>query len=75
MSSNFWSKIEQIGCIEKNKKEKIVVSRCERNDKKYLDVRIHSKNKYDGDEYLHTPRGITLEVDKIDKLVDLIKQV
>ena len=38
--SNFWDLQETIGTLEKNKRENIVISKCKRNNKEYLDVRM-----------------------------------
>lgn len=43
--SKFWDKQEEIGRVTKNKKEEIVVSKCERQGKEYLDVRIYTTTK------------------------------
>lgn len=73
--SDFWTKKEVIGSITKNKREEIVISKCERKDKEYLDIRIHTKTNNSGETYLYTPKGINLELDKKDKLIDLLKQI
>ena len=59
--SNFWDNQEIICEVEKNKREKVVASKCERQGKTYLDCRIYA-NK-DG-EYIPTAKGFNLELDK-----------
>lgn len=73
--SDFWDKKEIIGSITKNKKDEIIISKCERNKKEYIDIRIHSKTKDSGDTYLYTSKGINLDINKKDKLIDLLKQI
>lgn len=59
--SSFWDKQETIYEIEKNKREKIVVSKCTRQGKDYMDYRIYADK--DG-EYVPTSKGYTLETEK-----------
>lgn len=73
--SDFWDEKEIIGSIEKNKREVIMISKCKRKDKQYLDIRIHTKTNSSGDTYLHTPKGINLELDKKNELIDLLNQM
>lgn len=73
--SNFWEEQEAIGSITKNKKEEVVISRCMRNNKQYLDIRIHSKSKDEESVFYPTSKGITLEVDKKDILIDLLTKI
>lgn len=73
--SDFWDKKEVIGSITKNKREEVVISKCERKDTQYLDIRIHSKTKESGDVYLPTSKGINLEINKKDMLVDLLNKI
>ena len=43
--SDFWDKQKEVKTITKNKSENVVISYCSRNNKDYLDVRIHKKAK------------------------------
>ena len=57
----FWEIQDIIYEIQKNKHEKIVVSKCYRKGKYYLDVRIHLEK---GGTYNPTSKGFTLELEK-----------
>lgn len=72
--SNFWDLQETIGTLEKNKRENIVISKCKRNNKEYLDVRIHAKTK-DSDNYVPTSKGFNIESIKTHKLLDILKHI
>ena len=58
--SNFWDKQEIVGRVDKNKREQVVVSKCERQGKEYLDVRIHAKLSTN-DEIIPTSKGFSVE--------------
>ena len=72
--SNFWDNQNIIGSIEKNKNENIVVSTCERNNNKYLDVRIHIKSK-DSNEYVPTSKGFNVKIEKLKELLELLETI
>ena len=72
--SNFWDNQNTIGSIEKNKNENIVVSTCERNNNKYLDVRIHIKSK-DSNEYVPTSKGFNVKIEKLKELLELLETI
>ena len=72
--SNFWYNQNIIGSIEKNKNENIVVSTCERNNNKYLDVRIHIKSK-DSNEYVPTSKGFNVKIEKLKELLELLETI
>ena len=57
----FWETQDIIYEIQKNKHEKIVVSKCYRKEKYYLDIRIHLEK---GGTYGPTSKGFTLELEK-----------
>lgn len=59
--SYFWEKQEEVKRITKNKTEEVVISICIRNNKKYLDVRIHKKSK-DNEKYIPTSKGFNIEL-------------
>ena len=63
--ASFWDSQETIFEIEKNKREKIVVSKCTRQGKEYLDYRIYADK--DG-EYIPTSKGYNLEFSKAVEL-------
>lgn len=74
--SNFWDKQKVIKTVTKNKNENIVISYCLRNDKDYLDVRIHKKAK-DSDTYVPTSKGFNVELkDNVgEEIIEGISQV
>lgn len=74
--SNFWDKQKVIKTVTKNKNENIVISYCSRNDKDYLDVRIHKKAK-DSDTYVPTSKGFNVELkDNVgEEIIEGISQV
>ena len=72
--SNFWDNQNTIGSIEKNKNENIVISTCERNNNKYLDVRIHIKSK-DSNEYVPTSKGFNVKIEKLKELLELLETI
>ena len=43
MSNNFWDEEEIINEIDKNKNQKIVIKKCFRQGKEYIDFRIYAK--------------------------------
>lgn len=63
--ANFWDTQETIYEVEKNKREKVVVSKCTRQGKEYLDYRIYTDK--DG-EYIPTAKGYNLEYNKAVEL-------
>ena len=63
--ANFWDTQETICEVEKNKREKVVVSKCTRQGKEYLDYRIYADK--DG-EYIPTSKGYNLEFNKAVEL-------
>ena len=71
--SNFWDKQEEIARVEKNKREVVVASKCERQGKEYLDVRIHAMSK-SNDEYVPTSKGWALEYNQgLELLKNILK--
>lgn len=73
--SEFWDNQDIIGTIIKNKREEIVLSKCKRKDKEYVDIRIYSKTANSGDVHIPTSKGINLDIDKKDRLIDLLNQI
>jgi len=62
----------QIGEIGRTETEVVRVSVEEYKGRKYLDVRIYFEN--DEGEWKPTKKGVTIQPDKIDLFMDLIKQ-
>jgi len=62
----------QIGEIGRTETEVVRVSVEEYKGRKYLDVRIYFEN--DEGEWKPTKKGVTIQPDKIDLFMDLIRQ-
>lgn len=69
--SNFWDKQDIIGSIKKNKREEIIVSKCERNNNEYIDIRINAKSE--NDERIPTSKGFNLKKEKLKEFLELLK--
>ena len=61
-----------IGEIQKNQKEKIIVSTNEYQGYKFVDLRVHYEDETSG-EYKPTKKGIALSPKVIDKVIELIQ--
>jgi hypothetical protein len=62
----------QIGEIERTETEVVRVSTEEYKGRKYVDVRIYFAN--DEGEWKPTKKGVTIQPEKIDLFLDLIKK-
>jgi len=62
----------QIGEIGRTETEVVRVSIEEYKGRKYVDVRIYFEN--DEGEWKPTKKGVTIQPDKIDLFMDLIRQ-
>jgi hypothetical protein len=62
----------QIGEIGRTETEVVRVSVEEYKGRKYVDVRIYFEN--DEGEWKPTKKGVTIQPDKIDLFMDLIRQ-
>lgn len=71
--SNFWDKQEEIGRVTKNKREEVVVSKCERQGKHYVDVRIYAKKDSDS-ESVPTSKGFAIERDMAKEIKTLMQR-
>jgi len=60
-----------IGEIEKNSKEKIIVSINEFKGKTFLDLRVHFEEEKSG-EYKPTKKGISISAKNIDGIINLL---
>ena len=60
-----------IGEVQKNKREKIIVSVNEYQGFKYVDLRIHYEDEVSGD-YKPTKKGVALSSKVIPEVVELI---
>ena len=61
-----------IGEIQKNQKEKIIVSTNEYQGHKFVDLRVHYEDENTG-EYKPTKKGIALSSKVIDEIVELLQ--
>ena len=61
-----------IGEIQKNQKEKIIVSTNEYQGYKFVDLRVHYEDETSG-EYKPTKKGIALSPKIIDEVIELIQ--
>jgi len=64
--------MEIIGEIQKNQKEKIIVSVNEFKGHRYVDLRIHFEG--DNGEYVPTKKGIAISSKIVEEVVELIVQ-
>lgn len=71
--SNFWNKQEIVGRVDKNKREQVVVSKCERQGKEYLDVRIYAKLS-NNDETVPTSKGFAIEKEMAKEIESLMQE-
>ena len=62
-----------IGEIEKNSKEKIIVSINEFKGNKFTDLRVHYEDETSG-EYKPTKKGIAISAKNIDGVIQLLEQ-
>ncbi len=72
--ASFWDKEKLIGKISKNSREEIQVKQVEKNGKEYIDIRVFW---YDSNEDLYKPsqKGLTVPVDSIGELKDILEKV
>ena len=61
-----------IGEVQKNQKEKIIVSTNEYQGYKFVDLRVHYEDENTG-EYKPTKKGIALSSKVIDEIVELLQ--
>lgn len=61
-----------IGDIERNPTEVVRVSVSEYKGRKYVDIRIYFKNT-EG-EWAPTKKGVTVQPDRVEEMVALLKQ-
>lgn len=69
----FWDKQTTIGTVKKNKVENLIVSVCEIDNKKFIDIRTYRHFK--DDEYKATSKGITLPFNKKQELLDILNKI
>ena len=69
--SIFWDKETELGSLDKNKSEKIAIRLCEKDNIKYVDIRLR-KRDYDNDVYINTKSGLCLTYELYNQVKDLI---
>ena len=69
--SIFWDKETEHGSLDKNKTEKIAIRLCEKDNVKYVDIRLR-KRDYDNDVYINTKSGLCLTYELYNQVKDLI---
>lgn len=67
----FWDKETELGSLDKNKAEKIAIRLCEKDNIKYVDIRLRKKN-YDDNVYINTKSGLCLTYDLYKQVKDII---
>ena len=60
-----------IGEIQKNQKEKIIVSTNEFKGNKYVDLRVHYEDETSGD-YKPTKKGIAVNPKILDEVIEMM---
>ena len=60
-----------IGEIQKNQKEKIIVSTNEYKGHKYIDLRVHYEDETSG-EYKPTKKGIAVNPKILDEVIEMM---
>jgi hypothetical protein len=60
-----------IGEIQKNQKEKIIVSTNEYQGHKYIDLRVHYEDETSG-EYKPTKKGIAVNPKILDEVIEMM---
>ena len=60
-----------IGEIQKNQKEKIIVSTNEYKGHKYIDLRVHYEDETSGD-YKPTKKGIAVNPKILDEVIEMM---
>lgn len=69
---SIWTNQEEIACLEKNKNEKIKISRCHGEEEQYIDIRI-LKKPFGSDDYIHTDKGICAPLSLWEEIISVIK--
>ena len=67
----FWDKETELGSLDKNKSEKIAIRLCEKDNIKYVDIRLR-KRDYDSNVYVNTKSGLCLTYDLYNQVKDII---
>ena len=67
----FWDRETELGSLDKNKSEKIAIRLCEKDNVKYIDIRLR-KRDYDNDVYINTKSGLCLTYELYNQVKDLI---
>ncbi|MHB1628584.1 MAG: transcriptional coactivator p15/PC4 family protein [Bacilli bacterium] len=72
--SEFWDEQTVIGEVERDERNKIVVSRTRLKDKQYVDIRTWYQNRSNDGQWL-PGKGISVPVEQFDKVMALLEQI
>ena len=75
--SEFWDEQTVIGEVERDERNKIVVSQTRLKGKQYVDIRTWYRNRSNDGQWL-PGKGISVQIEQFDKvmaLLDRIKQL
>lgn len=73
--AKFWDVEEVIQVITKNTLEDIVIKKCEKNNKVYVDLRIHKKNDPEDTTSSPTQKGVVIPADQIEVVSDTLYSI
>ena len=72
--SDFWDEQTVIGEIERDERNKIVVSQTRLKDKQYVDIRTWYRNRSNDEQWL-PGKGISVPVERFDEVMALLEQI
>ena len=72
--SEFWDEQSVIGEVERDERNKIVVSQTRMKGKQYVDIRTGYRNRSNDEQWL-PGKGISVPVEQFDKVMSLLEQV
>ncbi|MHB1684463.1 MAG: transcriptional coactivator p15/PC4 family protein [Bacilli bacterium] len=72
--SEFWDDQTVVGEVERDERNKIVVSRTRLKDKQYVDIRTWYRNRSNDGQWL-PGKGISVPVEQFDKVMALLSQI
>ncbi|MHB1681535.1 MAG: transcriptional coactivator p15/PC4 family protein [Bacilli bacterium] len=72
--SEFWDEQTVIGEVERDERNKIVVSRTKLKNKQYVDIRTWYRNCSNGELWM-PGKGISVPIEQFDKVMALLSQI
>jgi len=72
--SEFWDDQAVVGEVERDERNKIVVSQTKKNNKQYVDIRTWYRERSNGEQWL-PGKGISVPIEQFDKVMALLEQV